>query len=444
MLGKFFNPKSICVIGASRKPDKIGHIILKNLTETFKGEIYPVNPHAKKILGLKCYPSVSEIKGRIDLCVIALPAKLVPSVLEECGEARIKNCIIVSSGFKEIGNSDLEKKVKNISEVYGMKIMGPNCLGVYDPYSGVDTIFNPKYKSGRPQKGNIGFISQSGAVLCISLDWMSMRSYRISKAISYGNATDVDVPELMKYLDKDEKTKVICLYLEGLKDGKKFFETAKKISKPVIVLKGGKTKSGTKSAKTHTGAMAGNAKIYSGVFRQTGIIEAYDLEHMFDMARALSAQPLPKGKRVRVITDAGGFGVLTSDWIEKMGLKMAEVNEKSKRKLSKLLPKHTVIGELIDLTGDATSEMYEACYRDAIHDKSVDMIALILLFQPPMVKEDVVNKIIKLSGKKTTAVISAGGEYTEKLKKKLEEAGVPCFSSPKRCVEVLATLYYRK
>ncbi|UCG95737.1 MAG: CoA-binding protein [archaeon] len=440
-LDKFFNPKSVCIIGASRNPRKIGHVILRNFTETFGGKIYPVNPKAKKILGLKCYHSLEKIKGKVDLAVIALPAQIVPYILEECGEKGVKNCIIVSSGFRETGNTKLEKKLERVIEKYDIRMIGPNGLGVYDPYSGIDTIFNPKHKLGRPEKGDIGFISQSGAVMCISLDWMSMRGYRISKAISYGNATDVDVPELMEYLDRDKKTKVICLYLEGLKNGRNFFNTAKKTKKPVIVLKGGKTQSGRKSAKTHTGALAGKAGIYSGAFRQTGIIEAEDLEKMFDLARALSNQPLPKGNRLRIITDAGGFGVLTSDWADKFGLRITKVSKKSKKKLKKLVPEHATLGNIIDLTGDATSEMYEACYRDAVRDKSVDMIALILLFQPPLIKEDLVNKVLKLSGKKTTAILSAGGDYTENLKKKLEEGGMPCFSSPKRCIEVLHALY---
>lgn len=440
-LGKFFSPESVCIIGASRNPKKIGHVILRNFTETFKGRIYPVNPNAKKILGLKCYHSLEKIRGSVDLAVIALPASIVPYALEECGEKGIKNCIVVSSGFRETGNFKLEKKLEDVIKKYGIRVIGPNGLGIYDPYSGVDTIFNPKQKLGRPGKGDIGLISQSGATMCISLDWMTMSGYRISRAISYGNATDVDVPELVEYLDRDSKTKVICLYIEGLKDGRKFFKTARKVRKPVIALKGGKTESGRKSAKTHTGALAGKSEIYSGAFRQAGVLEADDLEQMFDLARALSKQPLPKGKRLRIITDAGGFGVLTSDWADKMGLKIVKVSEKSGRKLKKLVPDHAVLESIIDLTGDVTSEMYEACYRDAVQDKNVDMIALILLLQPPLVNEDVVDRILKLSGKKTTAIISAGGDYTEKIKQRLEEGGLPCFSSPKRCIEVLSAMH---
>ena len=439
-LDKFFNPRSVCVIGASRNTRKIGHVILRNFTETFHGKVYPVNPEAKKILGLKCYPSVLKIQNNVDLAIIALPAKIVPQILEECGKKGIKNCIVVSSGFKETGNIKIENELKKIIRKYKMRLMGPNGLGVYNPYSGVDTIFNPKNKLGRPEKGNISLISQSGAVMCISLDWMSIRGYKISKAISYGNATDVDVPELMEYLNRDKKTKVICLYVEGLDEGRNFLKIAKKIKKPVIVLKGGKTEGGKKSAKTHTGSMAGKAEIYSGAFRQSGIIETEDLEQMFDLARAFSTQPVPKGNRLRIITDAGGFGVLTSDWAEKLGLKIEKVSEDRKKKLKRLLPTHSTLENVIDLTGNVTAEMYEACYKDAIEDKNVDMVALILLFQPPLIKEDVVNKILKLSGEKTTAIISAGGNYTEKLKIKLERR-IPCFSSPKRCTEVLSSLY---
>ncbi len=440
-LDKFFRPESVCIIGASRKKGKIGNVILNNFKENFKGEIYPVNPKAKKIMGIDCYRKVSDINKKVDLAVLAIPAKYVYDVLEECGEKKIKNCIVVSAGFKEAGNIKREKELKKVIKKYNLRVIGPNCMGVYNPYFGLDTIFNPKERMGRPKKGNIGFISQSGATLCITLDWMSLKGYKISKAISYGNATDVDVTELMKHLDEDKETKVICIYIEGLKDGKEFFKVSKKINKPVIVLKGGKTESGRKSAKTHTGALAGNAKIYSGVFNQTGIIEAEDLEQMFDLARAISNQPLPEGRKLRIITDAGGFGVLTSDWAEKFGLSLAKVSKKSKNNLRKILPKHATMENIIDLTGDVTSEMYEACYEDAIRDKKVDMIALVFLFQPPLLKKDVVDKILKLSGRKTTSIVSAGGEYTEKLKMKLEEGGMPCFTSPKRCVEVLKVLY---
>lgn len=440
-LEKFFNPKSVCIIGASREKNKIGHIILKNFVDGFHGKIYPVNPKAKKILGLKCYKSVSEIKNKVDLGVVCVPAKIVPFVLEECGKKKIKNVIIITAGFKEVGNFKLENAVKEIIKKYKIRTLGPNCIGVYDPHTGVDTIFNPKSRLGRPEMGSIGFVSQSGATMSIILDWMSLKNYKISKAISYGNATDVDESDLIEYLSKDKKTKVISLYVEGLKDGKKFLRVAKKVKKPIIALKGGKTKGGASSAKTHTGSIAGKSEIFSGAFKQANIIEAQDLEEVFDLARILSEQPLPKGKKVQIITDGGGFGVLTSDWIEKKGLEIAKLSDKNIRKLRKIIPPHATTKGVIDLTGDVTSDMYELSVKLAVEDKNVDMIALILLFQPPGIKEDVVDKILKIKSKKPIVIISTGGKFTEKLKRKLEENGMPCFTSPMRGVEALKALY---
>jgi len=440
-LENFFNPKSVCIIGASREKNKIGHIILKNFVENFNGKIYPINPKAEKILGLKCYGSVLQVKGKIDLGVICVPAKIVPLVLEECGKKKIKNVIIITAGFKEIGNFELENKLIEIIKKYKIRILGPNCIGVYNPYSGVDTIFNPKSRLGRPEKGSIGFVSQSGATMSIILDWMSLKGYKISKAISYGNATDIDESDLIEYLSKDKETKVICLYVEGLKDGRKFLRIVKKIKKPIIVLKGGKTKSGATSAKTHTGSIAGRSEIFSGAFKQGKLIEVEDLEEMFDLARVLSKQPMPRGKRVQIITDGGGFGVLTSDWVEKLGLKMAKMSEKNIKILRKVIPPHATTSGVIDLTGDVTSEMYELSLRLAVKDKNNDMIALILLVQPPGIKEDVVEKILKIKSKKPIVIISTGGKFTEKLKKKLEENGIPCFTSPMRGVKALEALY---
>ncbi|MCD6477738.1 MAG: CoA-binding protein [Candidatus Aenigmarchaeota archaeon] len=440
-LEKFFNPKSVSIIGASREKNKIGHIILKNFVDGFHGKIYPINPKADTILGLKCYKSVLDVRGKIDLAVVCVPAKIVPTVLEDCGRKGIKDIIIITAGFKEVGNFELEKEIEKIIKKYKLRVIGPNCIGIYDPKSGVDTIFNPKSRLGRPESGSIGFISQSGATMSIVLDWMSLKGYKISKAISYGNAIDIDESDLMKYLSHNKDTKTICMYIEGVKNGGKFLNVAKRIKKPIVVLKGGKTKTGASSAKTHTGSMAGNAKIFSGALKQANVIEVEDLEEMFDLARILSKQPLPKGNRVQIITDGGGFGVLASDWADKLGLKIAKMSEANIEKLRKVIPKYAVTKNIIDLTGDVTSDMYELSVKLAVEDKNVDMIALILLFQPPMIKEDVVDKILRIKSKKPIAIISAGGKFTEKFKKRFEENGIPCFTSPMRGIKALKILY---
>jgi len=442
-LDTFFNPKSVAVIGASREEKKIGHIILKNFINGFKGKIFPINPKADEIEGLKCYPKISEINEEIDLAVIAIPAQFVPDVLEECGRKGVKSAIIVSGGFKEVGRADLEERLKQIVKEYGIRVIGPNGLGVFDPYTGVDTIFNPREKLQRPEKGVIGFVSQSGATMSVILDWMALKDYKLSKAISYGNAVDVDESDLIEYLNQDEKTKVICVYIEGVKNGRKFFNTLKKVKKPVVVLKAGVTDAGKKAATTHTGSLAGEAEIYKAAIKQAGAIEAKDLEQIFDFARVLAAQPLPKGNRVQIITDGGGFGVLTSDYIVKSGMKVAQLSEKSKEKLRKIVPPHANLENMIDLTGDATKEMYRISLETSLEDENVDMIALILLPQPPMINPDIVDAVKEVfeKAKKPIIVISAGGEYTENLKKSLEENNIPTFSYPERAVEAMRALY---
>jgi acetyl coenzyme A synthetase (ADP forming)-like protein len=442
----FFKPKSVAIIGASRNPKKIGHVILRNFLEGgFKGKVFPINPNAEKLLGHTSYPSVLEVKEKIDLAVISLPASLVPKVLEECGKKKIPASIIISGGFKERGNLDLERKTEEIIKKYKIRVIGPNCLGVFDPYSGIDTIFNPRYKLERAEKGDIAFISQSGATMSIVLDWMAMKGYRVSKAISYGNRMDVDEADLIHYLAKDKRTKVICIYIEGLERGRKFFKTAKKFAKkkPIIILKAGTTEAGRIAAISHTGSLAGSPEVYKAVFKQTGVIEAGDLEQIFDFARILSSQPLPRGNKIQIITDGGGFGVLTADWIVRNGLKVAKMSEQNLERIKKIIPPHAGLEGMIDLTGDATTEMYRVSIESALDDKNVDMIALITLFQVPLLTTDVVEVIIEgiEKRKKPIVVIAAGGSFTEVLKKSLEGHGVPCFSYPERAVEAMKALY---
>jgi acetyl coenzyme A synthetase (ADP forming)-like protein len=442
----FFNPKSVAIIGASRDSKKPGHVIFRNFLEgKFKGKVFPINPSAKEILDHKCYKKVTDIKEKIDLAVIVVPAPIVPKILEDCGKKKIKGAIIISGGFKEVGNVALENKVEDIAKKYKIRVVGTNCIGVFDPYSGVDTIFNPSYKLERPKEGEIAFISQSGAVMSVIMDWMGAKGYRTSKFVSYGNATDVDEADLIEYMGKDKKTKVICVYIEGVKEGRKFYEIAKKVSKkkPIIVIKAGITEEGGKSVSSHTGSLAGQIEAYRAAFKQSGVIEADDIEQVFDYARVLAKQPLPKGDKVQIITDGGGFGVLATDFVIKNGLKMAKMKKENLDKMKKIFPKHVVVGNPIDLTGDATSEMYKIAIDAAIKDDNVDMIIVIALFQTPQLTPEVTEVIIEASRnkKKPMVVISAGGEFTEVLKKTLEDSGVPCFSYPDRAILALKAIH---
>jgi acetyl coenzyme A synthetase (ADP forming)-like protein len=445
-LDYFFRPKSVAIIGASRDPKKIGHVIFRNFVEGgFSGRIFPINPNAEDLFGHRCYPSVTDVEERIDLAVVTIPAALVPKALEECGKKKVPAVIIITGGFKEIGNVELEDQVASILKKHRIRVVGVNCIGIYDPYSNVDTFFLPRYKLERPGKGKIAFISQSGALGSVVLDWMAMKGYKISKFISYGNATDVDEADLTKYLAEDKDTDVICAYFEGVKEGRKFYDIAKKVSsrKPVIVLKGGTTSEGTTAVASHTGSLAGSAEIFSAAFKQAGIIQAKDLEQIFDFARVLSTQPAPKGNRVQIITDGGGYGVMTTDWLVKNGLSLAKMSAKTIMKLKKAYPPHVIVKNPIDLTGDADTERYKTAIEAAMEDPNVDMVAVIILFQIPTLTPDIVDVVSAISDRKQKPliVLAAGGRYTEVLKKSLEDFGVPCFSYPEGAAEALRALY---
>ena len=442
----FFNPKSVAIIGASATPRKVGHVIYRNFLEgKFNGKVYPVNPGTKELFGNKCFRTVSEIPGSVDLAVIAIPAKFVLKAINDCKKKGIKALIIISSGFKEIGNKKLEEDVANDIKTNGMRAIGVNCLGVYDAKTGVDTMFLPSYKLERPGKGGIAFISQSGAVGSVVLDWMAMMGYKMSKFISYGNATDVDECDLVEYLSNDPKTRAICIYIEGVKNGRKFYEICKKHAKkkPIIILKGGITEEGSEAVSSHTGSLAGSKEVYATAFRQAGMIQATDVEEVFDYARALSTQPKPKGKKVQIITDGGGFGIISTDWLIRNGLELSVMSESSRKKLRKMFSTYSTVKNPIDLTGAANTEMYRAAVMAAINDPNVDMLMVIILFQVPLLTPDVVDVVIEANKKrkKPIIVVSAGGRYSNVLMKTIEDAGIPTFSSPARAAQALRALY---
>ncbi len=445
MIDKFFNPKSVAVIGASKHPHKIGHVILWNFLRGFKGSVYPVNPNEDRILGLKTYSRVTDIRGNVDLAVIAIPARFVPMVLEDCGKKGVKAAIVVSGGFSEIGRTDLEDEVKEIGEKYNMRIIGPNCIGVFDAYTQVDTLFMPRYRLERPRKGGIGFISQSGAVGSAILDWAATRGFGFSKFISYGNACDVDEVDLLRYLEKDKETKVIGLYIEGTRRGRELYDTMQKITKkkPIIAIKGGKTKAGSKAASSHTGALAGSADVWRAMFKQAGVIEADDIKRMFNYARLLAEQPLPKGNRVGVITNGGGFGVIASDVIEGHNLELASLEKKTINKIKKHVPEYAVVKNPVDLVGDADAQRYEIALDALMDDKNVDIILVLILFQTAGVQSEIIDVIANKSDIKKKPIISfsAGGDFTRLHMRMLEKVGVPSFDSLEDAADAIEKMY---
>ncbi len=443
-----FSPKTVAVIGASRTKGKIGHAIMENFVRgKFRGTAYPVNPKVKVIMGKKSYPTILSIPGPIDLAVIAVPAKIVPAVLEECVQKKVKATVIVSSGFSEIGEEGKlrEKLCEKIIAGSGMRVLGPNCIGVLDAKTGTDTLFLSMDRLGRPKPGGISFISQSGAVGSTILDWLSSEGIGISKFIAYENAMDIDEADSIEYLDRDPETKVLALYIEGVKNGRKFIKAAQKAKTPIIVLKGGKTKFGSKAAFSHTGRLAGTSAIYSGIFRQCGITEVDSWRELFNLAKGFAFQQRPKGKRLAIVTDGGGFGVLAADTAEKEGLLLPQTSEQMKSLFRKSFPTYATLDNPIDITGDTNAERYKIAIEACLKSDRYDGVLAITLFQVPTLEENIVDVVAALSKKYPKPILccAAGGEFTRRLSDKLEAKNVPVYQTPSEAVEVFSAMAQR-
>ena len=452
MAGKYYNldnmlkPKSVAIIGASQSPGKVGHIIMQNyLNVGYDGELYPVNVGAEGlILGKKSYKSVLDIKKPLDLAVIAIPAKFVPQALEECGKAKVKSVIIVSSGFSEVGDSGLQEQIVSIAKKYSLPVLGPNCLGVMDLRSRVDTMFLPTFKIDKPSIGGVSFASQSGAVGSTVLDMISHENFGLSKFISYGNAAVVDEVDILNYLGHDPDTKVIIFYIEGVRRGKEFVEVAKEVTrlKPVIMIKGGITPAGSSAAHSHTASLAGSYAAYEAVFEQYGFIHAKSLDDMLYFAKIFETQPLSTKKRIAIITNGGGVGVLAADSLYLNGLQMAEISDDAKKELRKVMPPIVNMSMPMDMAGDADDKRFGAAMEVFSKDPNVDALMVISLFQTPGADSRVAAMIIKYGseGKKPIVVVSPGGNYAEVHNNMMESSGVPVYPSPEDAAKALAAL----
>ena len=461
-LDSFFSPKTVAVIGASRNPEKVGHTLFKNLLDSAQNtgragksdsgrEVIPINPNAESILGKKAYSAIGKVKQKIDLAVIAVPAEFVMQTIKECGRKKVENLVIVTSGFSEVGQGDLEKKIRDYLNKNKMKAIGVNCLGIFDAYSSLNALFIPEYRMRFPSPGGISLVCQSGAIGLAVLDIAAEKGYKFSKFISYGNATQLDESDYLEYLAHDKTTKVICMYVEGVKDGEKFFRTAKKVSskKPVIIVKGGISKEGGQATLSHTGSLAGKKEVYFGIFEQANIIRAENLEEMFNIASILENPFSIKGNRVQIITNGGGYGIISTDHIsESRNLKLAELSPETQKNLRKTMPQYVNIRNPLDISGDATSARYKDALAGVLPDKNVDLVLLIALYQTPLISTDIVDIITeaKKNSDKPVVVVSTGSEFTENLSNSLSEQKVPVFSFPHHAIAAIDKIagYYKK
>ncbi len=443
VLDNFFKPRSVAVIGASRNPIKVGHVILKNLIDGgFRGRVFPINPEASSILGLRAYDSVLKIHEIIDLAIIAVPSELVINVINECARKKILDVLIITSGFKEVGNIKLEQQLRELLDKNKMRCVGVNCLGVFDAYNKFDTLFLPRYRLSRPKPGGISFVCQSGAIGSAILDIAAASGHTFSKFISYGNATQIDESDLLDYLHNDPTTKIICLYIEGIKNGEKFYETLKRVAavKPIIVLKGGLTPAGQQATISHTGSLAGDKAVFYGILEQCGVMRADSLEDMFHVAALLEKDVHFKSNKIQIITNGGGYGIISTDAISSSKhIKMAELSPQAISEIKKFSPVTMNVGNPLDLLGDATTERYRRALDSCLNDKNVDGVLLVVLYQTPLITTEIVEVISEAHRKytKPIIVVSTGGEFTELLSRSLMERGLPVFYFPTEAITAL-------
>jgi len=455
-LDAFFAPRTVAVVGASRDPTKIGHLVLQYLLES-EARVFPVNPSASEILGQPCYPDLASIPAEVDLAVLAVPAPATVTMVRECVKKGVRAIIAQASGFGETGEEGrrLEREIKEILAAAPggrrPRLLGPNTLGVYVPARRLDTTFTVRERSPRPGPGDIAFISQSGATAVCIMEAAASMGVGLSAFVGIGNKLDVDENELLDYFAADPSTRAIAMYLESFSDGRGFLERCRRITprKPVVVLKAGRSASGAKAAALHTGSLAGSDRVVEGALRQVGACRAYDEEELVDLARALGhGRPLA-GKRVAVLTTAGGLGVILTDLLESpdrgAGLELATISEQGKARLRSLLVPFASVHNPIDLTANASNEHYAASLEVLEAEEGVDAILCVMQFQSPYVDDRLARTIVDWfhCGPKPMVVVSIGGELSQRGLRQVVEAGVPAYPSLWRAARALAALYER-
>jgi len=463
----FFEPKSVAVVGASKKITKAGHVIFKNFVDNkrrgvFKGELYPVNSHEDYILAFKCYPSINEIVDPVELVVVVVPAENIPTVMKEAAQKHAKAAVIISGGFGEVGNHELEAKVKTIAQKAGIRILGPNCLGVYDPTTGVDMLFLPETKvlttgdevvaTPRPMSGPIAIVTQSGAFGVAVLDYMAGEQMGLSKFVSFGNKIDVKEPEMLHYLLHDEQTRVILLYAESIDAGREFIEVAREVTKykPIVAIKSGKTEAGARAALSHTGAIAGSDKIYDSVFLQSGVLRVRDMEEFLDVGQALAFQPPAAGNNVAIVTSAGGPAIMAVDESVSRGINVKKFSDETIQKIERLktagkIPSFAANFNPLDLTGSATSEMFELGTRILLEDPEIHGVMVFGLHHNPGLQEDYVDRIVNLSRNYLKPIVACDIGETEMamyIRRRFDKQGIPAYSSPEDTARAMAALVH--
>jgi len=426
---KFFNAKTYAVVGASRDDKKVGHAIFKNLLHSDK-KVFPVNPKAHEILGHKSYEDILEIPYQIDCVVIAVPAKFVPLILRQSQKRKVKSAIILSAGFSEIGETELEQRIIQIAQKANITLLGPNSYGIIDPFQKLNTT----YFEGIPKTCKIAFISQSGAIASAILD----KGQQLSGFVSIGNAAQLDFSDFIEYYSKDKETKIITIYLESLKKGrgKHFIDACQKCKKPIVVLKSGKSKAGQKAAQSHTAALASEAGVYEGILRQASCIQVDSIKQLFDVAKILEKYP-KLGNKAAIITNAGGLGVLTTDACETNNIKIPSLQKSTIERLNKILQPNWSHNNPVDLIGNAPAEDYEKTLQ-IIERENFDFS--IILLTPQRMTESLATAKALTKARKPIVACFLGKEQIKKAKQFMNQSGIINFNDPKEMCDTLGKL----
>lgn len=436
-LYSIFNARSVAVVGASANPDKTGYTILRNLIDGgYEGDVYAINPKSESILGVACHKSLADVPGDVDLVVVVVPAAAVPDVMREAAQKRAKGAVIISGGFREIGNTELEGEVMRIAAENGIAVIGPNCQGInYTPNKLCATW------PLMTRRGGMAIIAQSGTIGAAMGGWAEDDALGFNSVLALGNKSGVGEIELVNYFAEDPSANVIALNIEGVADGRGFIQAAQRAraNKPVVVLKPGRTAKGAEAAQSHTKSIAGSDRVFSAVCDQFGLIRAEGLAEFYDYAKILSLLDRPKGNRVMVVTSSGGSGILAADAAEEAGLSLPSLPGEIAGRLREVLPKQCVVANPLDLTGDATARRYEDALTEAIQSDAADCF-LVIFGDPVEGAAETVGRIKALTDKPIAVAFLGGGAVEKEEVPKLHLLGIPAFPTPERAIRALGAL----
>lgn len=443
MLESLFAPQSVAVIGASANPEKLGHSVLSNVVSNgYAGQVYPINPKESEILGRPCYGRVSDVPGPVELAVVVVPSKAVPGVMEDCGTKGVSAAIIITAGFRETGTEgrQLERQVMEIAERHSIHVVGPNVLGVIATSSNL----NASFAAGMPAKGNISFMSQSGALCTGILDWAAANQLGFSSFVSLGNKADLNETDFLEAWSEDPDTTVIMAYLEGIVEGPRFMHVSRELTKqkPVIVIKSGTTRAGSRAVSSHTGTLAGLDAAYEAAFMQSGVLRAHSVSELFVYSTAFAYQPLPLGRNVAIITNAGGPGIMATDACETRGLHLAQLAPDTVGLLQEHLPAAANFYNPIDVLGDAHADRYQLALKAALEDPGVDAVIFLLTPQAMTEIDETARSVVELSRESSKPVLAnfMGGKDVASGNRILGEGKVPFYGFPEEAADALAKM----